>query len=53
MGYENYDTAKDFFDNERYVGLIENNLKDISQLIDEIKPQKIEKPQTCFLMWCW
>ncbi|MBT6468102.1 MAG: hypothetical protein HOK63_00400 [Thaumarchaeota archaeon] len=53
VGYENYETAKDFFDNERLVGLVDDNLKGISQLSDKIKPQKIEQPQTCFLIWCW
>lgn len=47
VGYENYETAKTFFDNENINEQLEGNLKEISQLIEE------SKPQSCFLFWCW
>lgn len=57
VGYGNYDTAKDFFDNERIHGEVSKNLKEISKIIEENKELKSNteelKSQTCFLFWCW
>ena len=55
VGYGNYETAKDFFDNERISKIIDDNLKEISILIEPMNKINLDekKPQTCFLMWCW
>ena len=47
VGYGNYDTAKTFFVNDRISGEVDENLKEMSRLIEE------SEPQSCFLFWCW
>jgi len=50
VGSENYENAKSWYTfSEEDTQQVENNLKEISKLIEEAKIE----PKFCFLWWCW